>query len=132
MNTEILNKLIESGIAVWKNSYSPYSKYPVGAAVLADSGNIYNGTNVENGSYGLTICAERSAIFSAISAGERKLVAIVIVSENGAFPCGACRQVFAEFTDHSAEVIIADTTGKIIHKTTIGKILPDEFRMNQL
>ena len=100
-------KLIENALIARENSYSPYSNFKVGACVLTDNQKYYLGTNVENSSYGGTICAERSAISTAISYGDKKIVAIAIVSSSGdyTFPCGICRQVMAEFGD--IEVVIA-------------------------
>jgi len=95
--------LTQAAAGAMKNSYSPYSKYKVGAAVLGGSGKIYTGTNIENASYGLTICAERAAIFTAITAGEKKFKAIAIAAAAGE-PCGACRQVMAEFMGPNAPV----------------------------
>jgi cytidine deaminase len=79
------------------NSYSPYSHYSVGAALLAASGRVYTGCNVENASYGLTVCAERVAVWKGVSEGEKEFTAVAIASDNSASPCGACRQVLAEF-----------------------------------
>jgi len=98
----VLNKLLKKAKEMFKNSYAPYSQYHVAAAVLAKSGKIYGGTNIENASYGLSMCAERCAIFKAISEGEKEIKAIyIIVSQDPslpeATPCGACRQVLAEF-----------------------------------
>ena len=129
---ENIEKLVSSAVKVRKNSYSPYSGFAVGASVLAKSGKIYSGTNVENASFGLTICAERSAIFSAISAGETELLALVVVADSIAYPCGACRQVFAEFAHPDSDVIIANPDGKILARTTIGKILPNSFKFEKL
>ena len=96
----IVRELLDHAWKVREFAYAPYSHFRVGAAVLSDSGAIFTGCNVENISFGLTICAERSAIFSAIAAGERKLVAVGIVAltETPIVPCGACRQVLAEFS----------------------------------
>ena len=98
----IYNKLLKTAKAAFKNSYSPYSEYRVAAAALAKSGKIYGGTNIENASYGLTMCAERVSVFKAISEGEKEIKALlIIVSQDPALPeatpCGACRQVIAEF-----------------------------------
>ncbi len=98
-----------------KNSYSPYSKFPVGAAVLCTNGHIYGGTNIENASFGLTICAERSAIFSAVAKGEREFAALTIVFPQKGLgklstPCGACRQVMAEFFKPDTPIITADVS----------------------
>ena len=97
-----MRELLDQAWKVREFAYAPYSNFKVGAAVLSESGAIFTGCNVENVSFGLTICAERSAIFSAIAAGERKLVAVGIVAltKTSIVPCGACRQVLAEFCPH--------------------------------
>ena len=100
-------KLIEAAKKAQKNSYSPYSRYPVGAAVLTESGRIYSGCNVENASFGLAYCAERTAIFNAVSHGEKKLRAVCVAAKS-ASPCGACRQVMIEFALKDAELICVD------------------------
>jgi len=111
-----------------KNTYSPFSKFPVGAAILAKSGKIYTGTNVENSSYGLTNCAERVAIQNAISAGERMISRVAIYSPNNdVSPCGACRQVIAEFSNCDA-AIIYKWDGQIV-KRNIAELLPHTFRL---
>jgi len=105
--------LLEAALKARQGAYAPYSKYKVGAAVLGKSGKIYGGANVENASYGLVICAERTAIFKAITEGEKEILAIAIVTADIASPCGACRQVMAEFMAPSAPVLIAsDNKGK--------------------
>ncbi len=107
-------ELLESAKSACKNSYSPYSFFPVGACVLFDNGNTYCGTNIENSSYGLTLCAERSAIASAISAGEKgKIVAIAIYScaRKLCYPCGACRQWISEFAQNDDIKIILEDKG---------------------
>ena len=91
------NELIALAAGVRRKAYAPYSHYPVGAALFTASGKVYTGCNVENASYGLSICAERTAAFKAVSEGEREFVAIAVVTENGSAPCGACRQVLNEF-----------------------------------
>ena len=100
-------ELVLAAQAVRAHSYSPYSKYAVGAAARGTSGKIYTGVNVENAAYPLAICAERAAIFSAVSQGERSFTALAVVTANGGTPCGACRQVLAEF--RVPTVIVADT-----------------------
>ena len=117
LSKEMLDKLIENARKGMQNSYSPYSKFKVGAAVLGGSGKIYFGTNIENASFGVTICAERCAIFSAIAAGEKEIKAIVIVFKQKGLgplstPCGACRQVMAEFGSQDMPVCTADLSGK--------------------
>ena len=106
-------------------AYVPYSNYRVGAALLTGSGQVYTGVNVENASYGLAICAERTAAVKAVSAGEREFVAIAVVTDNGGSPCGACRQVLAEFGPQM-RIIVADSAGNSrVH--TMSELLPDSF-----
>lgn len=107
MNKDLLKKLIDIAKRSQKNSYSPYSRYPVGASVLTESGKIYGGCNIENVSFGLSMCAERTAIFKAVSSGEKKIKAVCIVAKS-ATPCGACRQVMIEFVDRDCDVICVD------------------------
>ena len=107
-------------------TYSPYSHFPVGAAVLAASGKIYGGCNVENASYGLTICAERTAIFRAIAAGEKSISAIAVYTPTkklGA-PCGACRQVINEFGPDCLVICLCDTGRR---ETRLSALLPEAF-----
>lgn len=124
--TELLNLAIKAR----KNAYIPYSHFGVGAAALFDSGKIYTGCNIENLAYGSTNCAERTAIFKAVSEGERKLVAIAIVGgpEDGELlsvcePCGACRQVMSEFADGDCEIIFGSSENDM-SVYTLNDILP--------
>lgn len=103
-------KLVEQARAARRRAYAPYSHYLVGAAVLTAAGDVFTGCNIENASYGLTICAERVAIASAIAAGQRDFVMLALVTANGGSPCGACRQVMVEFAP-DMPVIIADEQG---------------------
>jgi cytidine deaminase len=119
-------KLIALAGEARRNAYAPYSRYAVGAALLTESGKIYRGANVENAVYPLGTCAERAAMFSAASAGERKFLAIGVVTENGGTPCGACRQVMAEFNPDMI-VLIADTSGRVVQETTVRQLLPGAF-----
>lgn len=112
LTPEVQQLLIETAIQVRQWAYAPYSKYRVGAALLTTSGKIYDGVNIENAVYPLGLCAERVAIFKAVSEGEREFDTMAIATENGGMPCGACRQVMAEF-GLSTRVIIVDVTGKI-------------------
>ena len=89
--------LIAKAVEVRRKAHAPYSKYLVGAALLAKDGRVFVGCNVENASYGLTCCAERNAVFAAVAAGAKKFVAVAVVTANGGSPCGACRQVLREF-----------------------------------
>lgn len=127
---EIKERLINLAIEARKHSYSPYSKYPVGAAVLAESGRTYTGCNIENSSFGLTNCAERTAIFKAVSDGEKKILAIAIAAKVST-PCGACRQVMSEFGTASMPILLVninDSTGeREIIETTLGEMLPLSF-----
>lgn len=114
---------------ILQNAYAPFSNFRVGAAVLTKSGDIYTGVNVENSSYGATICAERSAFIKAISDGHREFVAIAIASsEVEAYPCGICRQFMYEFGD-DLRIITGDNADNL-HIHTIKELLPNGFRLN--
>jgi cytidine deaminase len=131
MDKDILQKLIEMAIQARQWAYAPYSNYAVGSVVLTDSGKIYEGVNIENAAYPTGICAERVAIFKAVSEGERRFKAIVISTKNGGSPCGSCRQVMAEF-GLDAEVICTDENGKITLESTVGDMLPGAFTPGHL
>jgi cytidine deaminase len=118
--------LIETARQVRKWAYAPYSHYTVGAALLTASGKIYDGVNVENAVFPLTICAERTAIFKAVSEGEKEFLAMAIVTDNAGAPCGSCRQVLAEFGLDTV-VIIADKDGVVRWEKTVGDLLPETF-----
>ena len=111
------------------NAYCPYSRYPVGAAVLTRDGQVYTGCNVENVSYGLANCAERTALFKAVSAGCRDFVALAVAGgdKRPAAPCGACRQVLAEFCVPDLPVLVARLKGGKVTVTTLGELLPMGF-----
>ena len=111
-------------------AYAPYSNYAVGAALLTASDRAFTGCNVENASYGLTICAERTAAVKAVSEGERDFVAIAVVTENGGTPCGACRQVLAEFGPNM-RVLVADVAGQY-RAYRLSELLPQHFGPSQL
>ena len=131
INDEQKETLIQAAMAVRRWAYVPYSHYPVGAAVLTTSGKIYDGVNVESAAYPTTMCAERVAIFKAVSEGEREFVAIAVVTDNAGTPCGGCRQVMAEFGLETL-VIIADGEGKISQETTVSGLLPGAFTPKDL
>ena len=118
--------LIEQALEARSHSYSPYSHYAVGAALLTPNGEIIKGCNVENASYGLTLCAERSAIMSAVSQGDREFTTIAIVTKDGAFPCGACLQVLNEFNPNML-VLIVNEKGDIVHQTQLSSLFPHAF-----
>ena len=120
--------LMDRAKEVSKNAYIPYSKFPVGACVLTENENIYTGCNFENASFGLTICAERNAIGTAIACGERKIKAIAIYSPNSddCFPCGACRQVIYEFHPEYGVDVITEVNGELkVYK--LNDLLPHGF-----
>ncbi len=123
-------ELIAAAKAVRRRAYAPYSHYAVGAAVRGKSGAIYTGTNVENAAYPLTICAERSAIVKAVADGERAFEAIAVVTTNGATPCGACRQVLAEF-GLDIRVVVSDTRNRYTI-CTVAELLPRSFDASKL
>ncbi len=112
-------------------AYAPYSQYRVGAALLAASGKIYDGVNVENAAYPSTMCAERTAIFKAVSEGERAFTALAVVTSNGGPPCGTCRQVLSEFGGDTL-VIVADEDGRIVLEAPVDQLLPGAFGPNKL
>ncbi len=118
--------LIDQARRARQNAYAPYSNYRVGAALLAASGKTFTGVNVENAAYPTGICAERVAVFKAVSEGEKGFVAIAVVTSNGGSPCGSCRQVLAEF-GLETQVIIADENGRLIQETTVTNLLPGAF-----
>ncbi|MCA9900174.1 MAG: cytidine deaminase [Ardenticatenaceae bacterium] len=125
VNEEQRTTLIEAAMAIRERAYVPYSHYPVGAALLMEDGTIITGVNVENSSYGLTICAERTAVTRAITAGYRKILAVAVATDNAGSPCGACRQVLTEFAG-DVPVYLVDATGNG-RDTTLHTLLPDHF-----
>ena len=126
-----IQELIERAREVRNLAYAPYSEYSVGAALLARSGEIFEGANVENAAYGSTMCAERIAAFAAVTKGERAFDAIAIVTENGGEPCGSCRQVLSEFGGDLL-VIVADNEGKIHQESKLKELLPHAFGPDDL
>jgi cytidine deaminase len=126
LSDEKIQELIGKATEAWQMAYAPYSGYSVGAAVLTESGEIFTGVNIENAVYPLTICAERVAIFKAVSENQKKFEAIAVVTKNGGTPCGSCRQVMAEFGLNTI-VLIADVTGKVHQTTTVAALLPHAF-----
>lgn len=120
--------LINAAKAVLNNSYSPYSDFKVAAAVLAESGRVYTGVNIENISYPAGICAERTAISKAISEGEKKIIKIAVVSsaDDITYPCGICRQVMTEFMEKNGELVFMDKNGKV-KVVKLGEIMPFAF-----
>lgn len=126
VDQQTISKLIERATQARSHAYAPYSNYAVGAALLARSGEIYIGANVENAAYPSGMCAERSSVFAAAVNGERAFDAIVIVSENGGSPCGACRQVLSEF-GLDVQVVATDAAGSIVLDTPLSELIPNDF-----
>jgi cytidine deaminase len=123
--------LIDLAKEARRRAYVPYSKYPVGAALRTKSGRIYTGVNVENAAYPQTMCAERVAIFKAVSEGETEFEVIAVVTNNGGSPCGGCRQVMAEFGLETV-VLFADGNGTLTKETTVNDLLPEAFTPKHL
>ena len=123
---EDYKQLIELANEARRHAYAPYSKYPVGAALRTKTGRVYTGVNVENAAYPTGICAERVAVFKAVSEGEHNFEVMALVTDNGGSPCGACRQVLSEFGLDTI-VLIADGKGKLFQETTVGNLLPEAF-----
>lgn len=123
--------LAKSAAEARLKAYAPYSKYYVGAAVLTDSGKIFQGCNIENASYGGTCCAERVAIFKAVSEGELNIRATALVLKGEGTPCGMCRQILNEFNPEML-VILADTEGNIYREVSLSQLLPDAFGPHNL
>lgn len=133
MRTVEPKQLIDEAIAASKQAHVPYSHFHVGAALLTTDGKIYRGCNIENASYGLTNCAERTAIFKAVSEGDKQFSAIAVVGDTDGpiSPCGACRQVLAEFCDDHTQIILANLKGDFVI-TNINEILPGYFSSKDL
>ncbi len=134
MNKTELFKLAKENL---KNSYAPYSNYNVSAVIVCKNGNIYKGCNIENASYSVTVCAERAALFSAISNGEKDFESIMIVGgkkgeiTDYAMPCGTCRQALAEFCDADFEIFIGKSVNDI-RSFKLGELLPYSFNKSKL
>ncbi|HUX37315.1 MAG TPA: cytidine deaminase [Rectinemataceae bacterium] len=125
MDTDELFRIAEVAA---RASYSPYSHFRVGAALVAEDGTIITGTNVENRSFGLTICAERSAIVAAVTAGHRRFTKLVIATPDADYPvspCGACRQVLSEFLEAGAPVFFGSKAGNLV-SSTVGELFPHD------
>jgi len=130
MTEQEIQELVTAATSARAMAYVPYSGFAVGAALRTAGGHIFAGCNVENASYGLAVCAERNAVFQAVARGERAIQAVAVVTENGVTPCGACRQVLAEFNPQMT-VIVADTAGgRRIY--SLPELLPEAFGPEQL
>jgi cytidine deaminase len=126
-----LDTLITRALEARRRTYSPYSGYAVGAALLGRSGQVYLGANIENAAYGESICAERTAVVKAVSEGERQFDAIVVATANGGSPCGACRQVLNEFAPDLL-VVLVDAHGQITLQARLPDLLPGAFGPSHL
>jgi cytidine deaminase len=131
LNDELRKKLIETALEIRNRAYAPYSKYNVGAALLTSSGKIFPGVNVENAAYPTGICAERVAVFNAVTNGERDFTAIAVATDNGGTPCGACRQVLSEFGLDTI-VLVVDGAGNIVQEAPLEHYLPGAFTPSDL
>ncbi len=128
-----MHELIEAATAARANAYVPYSHFAVGAAVRTADGQIFAGCNIENASYGLTNCAERTALFTAVAAGHQDIVAMAIIGQTAGpiSPCGACRQVISEFLPQTAPVYLTNLNGNCL-TTTVQALLPQAFSKGEL
>jgi cytidine deaminase len=124
-------QLLEKARGAIKSAYAPYSAYHVGAAVLLENGKVVTGNNQENVAYPSGTCAERVAVFKAVSEGEKEFEAIVVASSNGGTPCGACRQVLSEF-GLDTKILIVDSDGVLVLETTVNELLPGAFTPEDL
>jgi cytidine deaminase len=127
-----IDSLVEAAQRAVERAYAPYSNYKVGAAVLTDEDDeeVFAAANVENASYGLSLCAERNALTAAISSGARSVVALVVATASSppAAPCGACRQMLAEFAADTTPIVLVNPSGERV-ETSLGELLPRAFRL---
>ncbi|GAB4146991.1 MAG: cytidine deaminase [Planctomycetota bacterium] len=130
LSAQDVERLLAAAREVRARAHAPASRFLVGAAVLAQDGRVFCGCNVENASYGLTICAERAAVTAAVAGGARRLVAVAVATGPGASPCGACRQVLAEFGPDMA-VLLTDQQGRV-RRTDLSALLPDPFTFGSM
>ncbi|QDS98676.1 cytidine deaminase [Adhaeretor mobilis] len=127
MDDQQKQSLVAAAVEARANAYAPYSKFHVGAAVLTASGEIHSGCNVENASYGLTICAERIAAGAAVAAGGKKITAVAVATPGGHSPCGACRQFLAEFGGAMTVLLIDSDDPTNVNETSLDTLLPRQF-----
>ncbi len=129
MQLKFEDELIQHALAAQRKAYAPYSEFQVGTAIRTSDGAVVTGCNVENASYGLSICAERAAVFAMISQGGREIESVVIASCGGVTPCGACRQVLAEFGLNYPVVLVDSATGAVQARWLMQDLLPGAFRL---
>lgn len=133
MDKNTLKSAIDLAVKIRNNAYAPFSKFKVGAVVVAENGEIFEGVNVENSSFGATVCAERIALFNAVTQGRKDIEAVVIVSIlNGkaVFPCGMCRQVLADFNPEMRVILVNAETLKIERDVSLSQIFPETFNFH--
>lgn len=130
---EALASLVADALAAQATAYAPYSNYHVGSAVLASDGRVFRGANIENASYGLTVCAERNAVAAAVLAGARRITAVAVLTASSppAAPCGICRQTLAEFASDDCLIVMRNGHGEE-RRMTLGDLLPQAFRSEAL
>lgn len=131
LSDEECRALIDLAIEARRRAYAPYSNYSVGAALRTRSGRLFTGCNIENAAYPTSMCAERVAVYKAVSEGEREFEVIAVATSNGGTPCGGCRQALAEFGLDTL-VLVADTQGRLVQKTTVAELLPGAFTPEKL
>ena len=124
-------ELLQAAKEAQQDAYVPYSKYRVGAALLTEAGKLYQGANIENAAYPVSICAERVAVFKAVSEGEKEFKGIAVVTRDGGSPCGSCRQVIAEFGLETI-ILIANEAGEVVAESSVGDLLPGAFGPSNL
>ncbi len=124
-----IDRLVNAALEARRHAYAPYSRFPVGAAVLGADGRVFAGCNVENSSLGLTVCAERNAVAAAVAGGTRPVAVAIVANDHGITPCGACRQVLAEFTP-SMPVVTAAAGDGTPQATSLDALLPAAFRLH--
>lgn len=132
LTTRVKEELIRKANEAREQAYAPYSRYQVGAAVLTADGQVFTGCNIENAAFPSSLCAERVAIFKAVSEGHRQLRAIAVLTSNGGSPCGGCRQVMREFGGKQLIVLIADGSGTLLEELTLEELLPRSFGPEEL
>ena len=132
LTTRVKEELIRKANEAREQAYAPYSRYQVGAAVLTADGQVFTGCNIENAAFPSSLCAERVAIFKAVSEGHRQLRAIAVLTSNGGSPCGGCRQVMREFGGKQLVVLIADGSGTLLEEFTLDELLPRSFGPEEL
>ena len=132
LDERVRDDLLTAARAARRHAYAPYSNFGVGAALLTAEGQIFTGVNVENASFGLTVCAERNAIGQMAGAGQRRITAVAVASPNGVTPCGACRQVLREFAPDDIPIWLISESPPSIRQTSLYQLLPDAFDQSQL